>query len=640
MAEKDSNVAHRNSWSFLGVVALLAASPCMQAFAAIPAAERSALLDLYTSTGGSSSWIYSLNWNGPVGSECGDDQSGAPPWFGITCDSANSHVVSIYLPENNLNGSLPASLGTLTSLQTLNLSTNSLSGSIPPLATLTALQNVSLEENTLIGSIPSLSALTNLVGFDVSDNKLSGVLPSLDGLVKLQGFNASINLFGGSLPSLSTNTSLQVFDVHANALTGALPSLGGLTGLQAFYAQGNEISGSIPALDGLVSLQFLNLHGNQLSGTIPSLTSVASLKNLDVGANSLTGALPSLSALSALNAIDIGANQLSGVLPSVPASNALVAGASVLCGNSFTATASTDWDRASGVTPWYSACGLTLAAFNLDQHGLTGAWYNPATGGQGLLIETYKDLGGAGQGYLAAGWYTFDVTAAGGQRWYTLQGAASTGAGSVPLGIYASTGGNFNAPPKISATQVGTATLTFSDCATGSLSYNFNDGRTGTIPLNRADPNITCSPAGDNGSATQNYLLSGAWYDPNTSGQGFFFDINPAINLFFAGWYTYLPNGASIGGGASQQWFTVQDNAFTPGTLSKTGMSLYAPTGGVFNSGKVGVGSPVGTVDVKINSCTSITLSYTIAANFLNGTAQTGTINLSRAVSAPAGCTL
>ncbi|TLY51374.1 MAG: hypothetical protein E6K53_07570, partial [Gammaproteobacteria bacterium] len=99
------------------------------------------------------------------------------------------------------------------------------------------------------------------------------------------------------------------------------------------------------------------------------------------------------------------------------------------------------------------------AVFNLNQHGLTGSWYDANTAGQGFVIETYPDLNGTGQGYLAAGWYTFDVSAAGGQRWYTVQGSAVSGAASASLGIYAATGGNFNAAPKITATQVGTATL-------------------------------------------------------------------------------------------------------------------------------------------------------------------------------------
>jgi len=619
------------------MVALAVGVTPIFAGAAIPAAERAALLDLYSSTDGSGSWIYNLNWNGPPGSECGSD-SGAPAWFGITCDSANTHVVSIYLPQNNLSGSLPASLGALTSLQTLNVSTNALTGPIPSLAALTALQNVSLEENTLRGSIPSLSTLTNLVGFDVSANQLTGALPSLAGLNKLQGFNASINQLSGGLPTLTGLSALQVFDVHGNSLSGSLPSLTGLAGLQTFYAQGNQLSGSIPSLDGLAALQFLNLHDNQLSGTIPSLSGVAGLKNLDVGANKLTGSLPSLSGLVALNAIDVSSNQLTGVLPAVPSPSALVAGATELCPNSFTATASLDWDRATADTPWYSACGLTLASFNLDQHGLTGGWYNAATGGQGFLIEAYKDLSGAGKGYLAIGWYTFDVTAAGGQRWYTLQGPANTGDAAAQLTIYAATGGNFNAVPKITATAVGTATLSFADCTTATLNFNFNDGRTGSIPITRIDPNITCSPAGDNSNETQNYLLSGAWYDPNTSGQGFFFEVNPAITLMFAAWYTYAPNGASIGGGASQRWYTIQDNAFAPGTTTKSGLNIYETTGGVFNSGKVSAGPPVGTATVTIASCTSMTLAY----NFTSGTnaGQTGTINLGRVVGAPAGCTL
>jgi hypothetical protein len=64
-------------------------------------------------------------------------------------------------------------------------------------------------------------------------------------------------------------------------------------------------------------------------------------------------------------------------------------------------------------------------ALNVDQHGITGSWYNPATGGQGIEMEMYPDLAGPGKGVLFAGWFTFDVTAAGGQRWYALQGSTN-----------------------------------------------------------------------------------------------------------------------------------------------------------------------------------------------------------------------
>ncbi len=394
---------------------------------------------------------------------------------------------------------------------------------------------------------------------------------------------------------------------------------------------------------------FTFLGSGGTSASTPSMAGVTALLNQKIGAaqGNLNPRLYALAANAAngvfhdITVTSSGVSDCNAAVPSI--CNNATPGPTGLSGGLQGFLVGTGYDLATGLgsidianllSQWNNT---TPSVFNLDQHGLTGAWYNPATGGQGLLIETYKDLVGAGQGYLTAGWYTFDVSAAGGQRWYTLQGSANTGDSASALGIYASTGGNFNAAPKIGAVKIGTASLSFSDCATGSLSYNFDDGRSGTIPLTRVDPNITCSPAGDNGNVTQNYLLSGAWYDPSTSGQGFFFDINPAINLLFAGWYTYAPNGAGIGGGASQRWYTIQDNAFAAGTTSKSNLAVYEITGGVFNSGKVSAGLPVGTVSLTINSCTSLTVSYSFTSGTNSG--QSGTINLARVVGAPAGCT-
>ena len=54
---------------------------------------------------------------------------------------------------------------------------------------------------------------------------------------------------------------------------------------------------------------------------------------------------------------------------------------------------------------------------NPDEHGLTGSWFNPATSGQGFEIEVFPDLIGTGQRFLFGGWFTYDVTAAGGTAW-------------------------------------------------------------------------------------------------------------------------------------------------------------------------------------------------------------------------------
>ena len=295
-----------------------------------------------------------------------------------------------------------------------------------------------------------------------------------------------------------------------------------------------------------------------------------------------------------------------------------------------------------GTQPTYSAITSSagVSVKNLDQHGLTGTWYNPSTSGQGFMIEVYPDTNGIGQGVLSAGWFTFDVTAAGGQRWYTLQGDVSSTSSTAALTIYTDTGGNFNAAPTVSATQVGQATLKFTDCTHGLLNYTFSDGsnRAGTIPLVRATANTTCSTNGDNGAAASDYLLSGGWYNPSTSGQGFMFDINPKQSVLSAAWYTYSPTGAQTGGGASQRWYTIQTHQFAAGATSMNNIPIYATTGGVFDDPTPATTAPVGTANIAFQSCSAMTLAYT----FTSGTNQglSGTINLSRPGPTPAGCSL
>jgi len=278
-----------------------------------------------------------------------------------------------------------------------------------------------------------------------------------------------------------------------------------------------------------------------------------------------------------------------------------------------------------------------FAGVNADQHGITGSWFNPATGGQGLEIELYPDLGGIGHGFLFAGWFTYDIFAAGGQRWYALEGTVTNTSPTAVLGIYAGYGGNFAAPPVVAATQVGTATLTFNSCGNALLNYSFYDGRVGTMPLSRLTANITCGTAGDNGSAASNYLLSGSWSQADLGGQGFVFDVNPTQKNFFAAWYTYAPNGQQTGGQGSERWYTIQA-PFNPGDKSITNTPIYATAGGIFDNGTPPATAPVGTASITFASCTSATLTYSFTAGVNSG--LTGTLQLTRTGPTPAGCTL
>ena len=275
---------------------------------------------------------------------------------------------------------------------------------------------------------------------------------------------------------------------------------------------------------------------------------------------------------------------------------------------------------------------------DLNQHGLTGSWYEPATSGQGIEVEVFPNSS-SGTGSIFVSWFTYDTVIGGAerQRWYTAQGPVVSGQPYASLTIYRNTGGNFNAPPITTAQPVGTGTLSFDTCSSGLLSYNFTDGtgRDGSILLTRLTQNVTCTTTTAR-PTNADFALSGNWYDPATSGQGLTVEINPNNGAFFAAWFTYAPNGAGTGV-AGQRWYTAQA-AFTSGMRSIP-VTIYETTGGVFDKptppGQKTV--PVGTGTMAFQSCSAATFSY----NFTGGSSSgaSGTIALRRVGPLPPGCT-
>ena len=124
--------------------------------------------------------------------------------------------------------------------------------------------------------------------------------------------------------------------------------------------------------------------------------------------------------------------------------------------------------------------------------------------------------------------------------------------------------------------------------------------------------------------------LSGLWYQPETSGQGFYFEIRPEQSIVFGGWYTYAGAGTSpTKTGPRQRWFTVSA-PFTFGQTSSS-MTIYRNTGGNFDAPPITQGAPVGTATLTFQSCIAGRLDYNIN---IDGTARTGSIPLTRLGSA------
>jgi hypothetical protein len=129
---------------------------------------------------------------------------------------------------------------------------------------------------------------------------------------------------------------------------------------------------------------------------------------------------------------------------------------------------------------------------------LSGNWFGgAATSGQGLTVEVNPN-----SATMFGAWYTYAPNGGGagaaGQRWYTLQPTPPTtfapGMRSIPVTIYQTTGGMFDAPttPAPQTVPVGTGTITFQSCSAAKFDYTFtggsSNGLSGTIVLIRVGP--------------------------------------------------------------------------------------------------------------------------------------------------------
>ena len=142
------------------------------------------------------------------------------------------YLISLDLSHNSLSGTIPAIIGTaITSLQTLKLSNNRFSGSIPStLGSLRDLSRLTVQSNNLRGSLPAeLSKLTSLTQISFNDNSLSGPMLDFPNSPFLLSINGKNNMLTGTIP----NTLLQsvdpkysmasVVDMSNNKLTGSVP---------------------------------------------------------------------------------------------------------------------------------------------------------------------------------------------------------------------------------------------------------------------------------------------------------------------------------------------------------------------------------------------------------------------------------
>ncbi len=215
-----------------------------------------ALVDLYNATNGPN-WTNNDNWlTGPLNT-----------WYGISCDQ--NQVTFIYLPENNLCGEIPESIGNLSNLSYLRLNTNQLSGNIPvSIGNLSEITAIIFYFNQLSGCIPeNIGNLSNLTYLNLSSNELNGTIPeSIGNLLSLESLILDNNQLIGNIPeSFGNLNGLNNLCIKSNNLSGSIPeSMCFLPQLHNLYLDNNQLESPIPEefYSELTSLNILTLQGN------------------------------------------------------------------------------------------------------------------------------------------------------------------------------------------------------------------------------------------------------------------------------------------------------------------------------------------------------------------------------------------
>ncbi|XP_022843878.1 tyrosine-sulfated glycopeptide receptor 1-like [Olea europaea var. sylvestris] len=246
-------------------------------------------------------------------------------WEGVGCDESG-RVNSLLLPSKGLIGTMSPFIVNLTSLNQLNLSRNRLSGPISDgfFSALNRLVFIDISHNRLTGQLSDSDKLVSTVmTVDLSSNRFYGRIQStfLQPALNLQIFDVSNNSFSGSIPSSVCRFSPSIvhLDFSNNDFVGPIShGFGQCHNLLRLRAGFNNFSGSIPSdIYMISSLQELYLPANKLSGVIDgSIVNLINLRNLSLYGNELTGTIPQdIGRLSNLEQLWLHINKLNGTLP-------------------------------------------------------------------------------------------------------------------------------------------------------------------------------------------------------------------------------------------------------------------------------------------------------------------------------------
>ena len=253
--------------------------------------------------------------------------------------SMMTKLIEVDLSENSLSGSIPRAFVALERLRVLKLGFNDFTGSLMDyvvpflreLRVLNVTNNPNLDDSFFAYSVPTTITASginpqHLEVLDMSNCSLFGTMgiSNFGNFGQLRVFRIDDNHFYGPLPALSA--SLELFTANRNQFSGTFPwsfshsshTEGRPANIKHIEVSGNRFTGDLPESIGELSqLEHLDLSYNQVQSSIPSsIGNLTKLKILMIQGNAVHGSLPSeLGNLHSLALLDVSQNQLQGSLP-------------------------------------------------------------------------------------------------------------------------------------------------------------------------------------------------------------------------------------------------------------------------------------------------------------------------------------
>ncbi|CAL9116812.1 unnamed protein product [Musa acuminata var. zebrina] len=239
------------------------------------------------------------------------------------------NLINLSLSNNNIGGELSNLFDGLStcshgaSLSSLILEGNNLSGTIPiSMSQLSQLYKLDLSSNSLVGTIAEahFSSLTSLSIFRIASNSLNVILPD----DWLPPFNASIIdmsfcHLGGKFPDwIQTQQQLQILYLFGVGVSGSLPVWFSYfsKGLKYLNLSSNYLTGPLPYAPRFI----LDLSNNSFVGPIPpGFAEATNLSLLILSHNHFNGSLPPFFCnMHLLRMLDLSNNHLIGEVPDCP----------------------------------------------------------------------------------------------------------------------------------------------------------------------------------------------------------------------------------------------------------------------------------------------------------------------------------